>query len=208
MPSYEYGLCVHSVRTCDWFCPEFELGSITMHLAEAELKVRQDTIPVTDPIRAELGWKKGAGPETIRFDAMIFTAAAYDKFVLPDLIVTRGYDKARILRTRHRACLKSFGVCVHWIDCDWICPRIGWRELIDWKSPHNLRNGFDALVLTPSAYERFALPFQVRTKGAPRALAMYQCYLSRVRTEEALLKGVWPKAQAPARPAGGKKAAP
>jgi len=170
--------------------------------------IRQDTIPVTDPIRAELGWKKGAGPDTIRFDAMIFTATAYDLFVLPDLIVTHGYDKARIIRTRHRACLKTFGVCNHWIECDWVCPRIGWRDMIEWKSHHNLRNVFDALVLTPSAYERFALPFQVRTRGAARAAALHRGYLGRVREEEAFRKGIWPKAKAPARPAGGKQAAP
>ena len=209
----EYGPCAHAVRTCDWVCPEFELGSITMRWLEAErleaeLKVRQDTIPVTDPIRAELGWKKGAGPDTIRFDAMIFTATAYDLFVLPDLIVTHGYDKARIIRTRHRACLKTFGVCIHRIECDWVCPRIGWRDMIEWKSHHNLRNVFDALVLTPSAYERFALPFQVRTRGAARAAALHRGYLGRVREEEAFRKGIWPKAKAPARPAGGKQAAP
>ena len=196
MPFYEYGPCAHAVRTCEWVCPDMfdTLASITMRWSEAKLTVKQDTVPII-------------GEDNVRFDAIVFTAAAYDLFVLPDLIVTHGYDTARDLRKRHHACIKHprIGICVHRIECDWVCPRIGGRDLITWDSKHNLRNVFDALVLTPSAYARFALPFQVRNKGPARAEAMYQGYLRRVRSEKALDKGIWPKAKLPAQPAGGKK---
>lgn len=197
-----YGPCFHAIRTCEWVCPPvLEFGSLTMRFDGARIRVPSDELPVTDPVRRELGFRAGQGPDTVRWDAAVFTVDAYDRFVFPHVLLQQGYDKARAIRTRHRACLKAFGICIHRIDCEWVCPKIGWKQLIEWDSPHQLRRVFDAIVLTPEAYERVALPFQIRTRGAARALARYQQYLSGTRELRAVDQGVWPTA--PARPTGG-----
>ena len=172
----EIGVCAHDTMSCEWVCPKtFAIRDWRMGFADGELQLL-DTMK--------------AGED---YDAMIFTKDAYDKFVFPSQVIAHGYAQAARMRTRHHACLAKSYLLIHQLDCNWVCVPTKTRRhhYVQWTSNSTerkpgLSQTYDAIVLTPKAYERFALPFQVTNKGAARANASYTVYLSRVRTRNAL----------------------
>lgn len=175
----EIGVCVHETMTCEWVCPKtFAIQGWKMGFPDGEIQL-------LDMLKA--------GED---YDAMVFTKDAYDKFVFPAQVIAHGYAQAARMRTRHHACLAKAYVVVHQLDCTWTCvpAKTKRHHYVQWSSntvaarKPGLSQTYDAIVLTPEAYERFALPFQVTDKGAARAYATYTVYLSRVRTRHALEK--------------------
>jgi len=165
----EIGVCAHDTMTCEWVCPKtFRRGSWAVEFPLGTLSL-PDALP--------------GGTD---YDAMVFTLRAYDLFVFPSQVLIHGYEAALKNRRAHKACLQRFNVLAHTPDCTWVCPAALRRTIVGWEGEKSLGQTYDAVVLTPSAYERFALPFQVADKGAARAYASYTVYLSRVRTRHAM----------------------
>jgi len=84
----EVGACFHEALTCNWICPT--------DISEGSLKIKLDDLEVT--IKGD--WRK--------YDALVWTPAAYDKFVYPIEVATKGIDKANQNRAAARGNIKQF----------------------------------------------------------------------------------------------------